>query len=360
MIKRQIFGYLEDGQEVEQYSLINRQGMQLDILTLGGIVRRWLVPNSSQSESIDIVLGFDQLSDYLTDSSYLGAIVGRYANRINQGRFSLNGQVFQVDVNQGGHCLHGGSDGFNQRVFKASCGPDEQQPSLILELTSADGDQGFPGNMTLKIIYTLTEQNKVKVEYFAQSDKPTVFNPTLHSYFNLAGHDSGSVRDHQVQVLASQFTPSDEQAIPTGQILPVSNSPFDLQQLSYVHQALASPHQQIVYGHGLDHNWCLDNFEPATHTAKYAAKVVCEQSALQMKIYTSMPGIQIFSANHFSDMPGKEGATYQQHQGLCFETQFYPDSPNQPHFPSSTLAADSEFYAVTEFVLSNIESAQSQ
>jgi aldose 1-epimerase len=339
---------MPDGTAVEQFCLTNSNNVSVDILSLGGIIRRWLIPNG-KNKLTDIVLGFDTVHDYLSDDSYLGALVGRYANRINKGKFSLAGSNYQTDINQGGNCLHGGSQGFNNKVWQSTVLSSGDNPSIMLQLSSPDGDQGFPGNISVKVIYTLTEHNRLKIEYFAVAEQATLYNPTNHSYFNLSGHDSDAVTAHKIQVLASHFTPIDESAIPTGEIAKVDNTPFDLRSLISVSQPLASDHQQIQFGNGLDHNWCLDDYLPKAKSAIYAGKALAEDSGIELKVYTTMPGVQIFTANHFSDKLGKAGTLYQAHQGVCFETQYYPDTPNQRNFPSATLEAGDEFYAVTEY-----------
>ncbi|MGJ8681117.1 aldose epimerase family protein [Paraglaciecola sp.] len=347
MITNKHFGTLANGQTVEEHTLTNQHGVSVDILTLGGILRRFLVP--TKPKATDIVLGFDTLEEYLADQSYLGALVGRYANRIAHGKFSLNNADYQVDVNQAGNCLHGGANGFNAYVWQATVLSDSNEPSLALEMSSPDGDQGFPGNINVKAVYTLTKQNRLKIEYFAKSDQDTVFNPTNHAYFNLAGQHHGSVANQKISLEASHYTPTNANAIPTGEIASVENTPFDFRQSTIIADALALNHQQLEYGNGLDHNLCLDKFTAAQKDAFYAGNAACQQSGLEMKVYTSMPGMQIFTANHFADMPGKEGAIYQAHQGVCFESQFYPDTPNHTHFPSAELKANAEFYSVTEY-----------
>jgi aldose 1-epimerase len=348
MINRSIFGKMPDGTMVEQFCLTNSHNVSVEILNLGGIIRRWLIPNNINQHT-DIVLGFDTVSDYLADDSYLGASVGRYANRINQGKFSIAGSVYQTDINLGDNCLHGGSQGFNRKVWQSTVLSKDDNPSIMLQLTSPDGDQGFPGKISVKLIYTLTEQNRLKIEYFATTEQTTVFNPTNHSYFNLSGHDSGSVKSHQIKIIASHYTPTNEHAIPTGEIADVDKTPFDLRSMTTISQPLMSDHQQIKYGNGLDHNLCLDTYTPHSNEATYAGKASTKTDTINLKIYTNMPGIQIFTANHFDNKKGKDGAMYQAHQGVCFETQFYPDTPNQPNFPSATLEAAKEFYSVTEY-----------
>jgi aldose 1-epimerase len=354
VIKQSTFGKMPDGTEVDLYCLTNHQGVSVQILSLGGIIRQWLIPNKKNNQHTDIVLGYDTVDDYLYDDSYLGAVVGRYANRINQGQFNLAGSTYKTDINQGNNCLHGGSQGFNRKIWQCTILSSDDNPSIMIQLLSPDGDQGFPGTILVKVIYTLTEQNRLKIEYVATAKQSTLFNPTNHSYFNLLGHASGSVKTHQIQILASHFTPTDKHSIPTGEIADVDNTPLDLRTLTTINQSITSDHQQIKYANGLDHNLCVDSYVPQSKVAVYlgqavAGKETSKDSDISLKIYTNMPGIQIFTANHFANKKGKDNALYQAHQGVCFETQFYPDTPNHQNFPSATLEAGKEFYSVTEY-----------
>jgi len=349
MISKHIFGHLPDGRAVEQTSLINANGIQVDILNLGGIIRRWLVPTPS-SKQVDIVLGFDKVEDYLADQAYLGALVGRYANRIKHGKFTLNETHYQLEANQGGNSLHGGVDGFNRRLWQTSVLTETLNPSICLKLISEDGDQGFPGQLQAEVIYTLSENNTLRIEYKASADQTTLYNPTQHSYFNLAGHQNGDIASHQVQILASHFTPTDGNAIPSGEIATVANTPFDLRELTPLTAGLASTHEQIKFGSGYDHNWCLDDYRADLHQPFFAAMAIETQSGRKLIVNTTMPGMQLYTANFLGSEPvGKEGVSYQGNGALCFETQFYPDSPNQPHFPSAMLEQGQTFYAVTEY-----------
>lgn len=348
MISQSPFGKMPDGTEVKQFCLSNLQGVKIEILSLGGIIRSWLIPKP-QNQHTDIVLGFDCVEAYLADDSYLGALVGRYANRINKGKFKLAGNSYQTDINQGEHCLHGGSHGFSHKIWDSKVLASGDNPSLMLELFSHDNDQGFPGNLSVKVIYTLTEQNTLKIEYFAHTDQTTIYNPTNHSYFNLSGHNNGAVSNHQIELLASHYTPTDRHAIPTGDIAKVKDTPFDFSSLTKISQALSSDHPQINYANGLDHNLCLDQYKAGCKQAKYCGQAVSNNEDIKLKVYTTMPGLQIFTANHFNNKVGKNGVLYQAHQGLCFETQFYPDSPNNANFPSASLKAGENFYSLTEY-----------
>ncbi|MEP0356032.1 MAG: aldose epimerase family protein [Paraglaciecola sp.] len=348
MITQTLFGTMPNGQDVTQYTLTNTKGVSIDILTLGGVIRRWLIPTSKDATT-DIVLGYDTLEDYVNDDSSFGALVGRYANRIAKGKFTLEGVDYQTDINLGDHCLHGGSQGFSKKVWSSSVLSNSENPSIILELNSEDGDQGFPGDIYVKVIYTLTEQNRLKIEYFANASQSTVFNPTNHSYFNLNGHNSGPVDQHKVQILASQYTPIDNEGVPTGEIAAVDNTPFDLRPLTSINQPLSAQNEQIQFGNGLDHNLCLDYYSSESKVATYAAQAQTEDGCVTLKVYTNMPGIQIFTANHLSNKKGKESTRYQARHGVCFETQFFADSPNKPDFPSTTLKVGEEFYSITEY-----------
>ncbi|MFQ3236631.1 MAG: aldose 1-epimerase [Paraglaciecola sp.] len=353
MIISNIFGSLPDGQPVHQYSLTNGRGAQVDILTLGGIIRRWLVPGNTTvatDNADDIVLGFDTVEAYLEDQAYVGAVVGRYANRIAKGKFTLQGTPYQVDINQGGNCLHGGQNGFNRRLWQATILAQGDEPQLALSLVSPDGDQGFPGELTVKVIYTLSAQNGLNIEYFAKSTKATLFNPTQHSYFNLAGHQSGPVTQHQVQIFASRFTPTDDNAIPTGELASVTNTPLDLRELVTLATPLAATHPQLTIGNGFDHNWCVDAYQPDMPQPALVAKVVEPQSGRTLSVYSTMAGIQLYIANYLSAQPlGKEQTAYGANHALCLETQCYPDAPNQGHFPSAELKAGEAYYSVTEY-----------
>lgn len=352
MITSKVFGLLPDGQQVMQFSLINDQGMQVDILTLGGIIRRWLVPSPVTGSLTDIVLGFDTLEDYLADQAYVGAVVGRYANRIAKGEFALEGKRYHVNINQGGHCLHGGSEGFNRRLCQAEVLADGDEPTLALSLVSPDGDQGFPGHLSVKVTYSLSSKNCLKVEYSAISDADTLFNPTQHSYFNLGGHQSGAVINQQIQVLASHYTPTDPSAIPTGEIATVTGSPFDLRQLTPIATPLNSTHEQIKIGNGLDHNWCLDAYKPGMQRPQLAAVATDHSSGISLMVSTTMPGMQVYTGNYLSATPLGKGLTvYGANHAFCFESQFYPDAANQQGFPSPTLSALERFYSCTEYAI---------
>lgn len=350
MIEQALFGTLVNGEAVTQYTLSNDSGMRVTVLSLGGIIQKWLLPDGKT----DIVLGFDNVEEYLADQGYLGATVGRYANRIADGKFSLNSTPQQVSTNLDGNSLHGGEYGFHRRNWQASIISNGNEPALKLSLTSPDGDQGFPGNLDTSVTFTLID-NTLKLEYTANCDKDTVFNPTQHSYFNLAGHQSGSILHNQIQVLAEHYTPANNKAIPTGEIRSVHGTHFDLQQFQTLNTLVNLDVEEIKQAGGLDHNWCLTGFAQPQQHPFIAAVLVDPNSGRKLTTATTMPGIQIYSGNFIGKHPiGKGGQTYDQYFGVCLETQFYPDSPNNPHFPSATLTTGQRFYSQTTYTIEEI------
>lgn len=339
---------MPDGESVETYLLTNANGCEIEILSLGGIIRRWIAPTS---EGQDIVLGLDTVEAYLNDPCYFGAVIGRYANRIGQGQFSICDKTYSVDVNQAGHCLHGGSQGFNKRNWIVE---SVTANSLILSLKSADGDQGFPGNLLVKTHYSLDERNCLRIEYSATCDEDTVYNPTQHSYFNLNGHDSGSATAHFIQVYAEHFTPGDATALPTGEIRPVAQTPLDLNQLCKISDVLSSDYEQIQLANGIDHNFCVNGYSPDTTDVRDVGRILSEEACLELSVRSSMPGAQVYTGNFIGNDLGKDNCRYGPNHGLCIETQHYPDAPNKKHFPSPLLKAGEVFSSVTEYQLNVI------
>lgn len=353
MITIQHFGQMPDGQDVERYSLINQHNMQVDILTYGAIIQRWLVPGEKPT---DIVLGFDDLNSYVNDSSYIGRTVGRYANRIANGQFKLKGNRYQVSTNLGEHSLHGGKNGFSARVWQVKVLSEQDNPSIELSLESEDGDQGFPGKLLAKVTFSLTESNSLHICYEAEADQDTLFNPTQHSYFNLAGHDSGHIGQQVVSVNADKNTPTAELSIPTGELADVQNSAFDLRQPQPFETSLSMADADIKLTNGLDHNWCVNGFsvdaQGIQNSINRAAEVYEPNSGRRLIVNTSMPGIQVYTANFIGDdLAGKANAVYATHHAFCLETQFYPDSPNQQGFPSAELKKGMKFKSITEYVV---------
>ena len=319
-----------DGKPTALYVLTNQQGAEACVTNWGGRLVSVMVPDKN-GKLTDVVLGYDNIDQYVAnpDNNY-GGLIGRYGNRIANAKFTLDGAEYNLPQNNNGHCLHGGPKGYHAVVWDA-----KQLDNQTLELTylSPDGEAGFPGNLSVKVTYKLTDDNAVDIRYEATTDKATVVNLTNHSYFNLSGVPGSQIVDHQIMIDADTFTAVDETLIPTGVLESVEGTPMDLRQLVTVGKDIDNPYQQLVYGGGYDHNWVLNNGGDIT---KVAAKVVSPTSGIVMEVYTNEPGIQFYAGNMMAKEgdKGKLGVVYPVRGALCLETQHYPDSPNQPSFPS--------------------------
>jgi aldose 1-epimerase len=342
-----------DGEPVERYTLTNNGGLQVSILTYGGIVQSILVPDRTGNLG-DVALGFDNIEDYVESSPYFGAIVGRYANRIAEGRFELDGQTYELAINNEPNTLHGGERGFDKVIWTAEEVDDPDGPSLALSYTSPDGEEGYPGTLEVTVTYTVTQDDELRIEYAATTDAPTVVNLSNHSYFNLAGEGSGPVFDHELQLNAGSFTPVDETLIPTGEIAPVEGTAFDFTTPKPIGQDIHNADDpQILIGLGYDHNFVLDRDTPDDTSLIEAAVVTEESTGRVMTVSTTEPGVQFYSGNFLNGaFGGKSGQTYRQSDGFCLETQHFPDSPNQPDFPSTELRPGEEFSSTTIYAFS--------
>jgi aldose 1-epimerase len=329
------FGKTADGTPVEIYTLHNRNGMEARIMTYGGIVVSLKVPDR-KGDFGDVVLGYDNLDGYLTNSPYFGALIGRYGNRIGGARFTLEGKTYTLATNNGPNTLHGGIKGFDKVVWKmvgAYAGP--QGPQLELTYLSQDGEEGFPGNLNVTATYTLTDDHALRLEFTATTDQPTVCNLTHHSYFNLAGQGNGDVLGDVVYINANSFTPVDANLIPTGEIKPVAGTPFDFREPTAIGGRINSDDQQIKFGPGYDHNWVIN--KPLGQLG-LMARVYEPTSGRVMEVLSTEPGLQFYSGNFLNEsITGKNGKVYGHRTALCMEPQHYPDSPNQPQFPSAEL-----------------------
>jgi aldose 1-epimerase len=343
-ITKESFGKTSDGQDVDIYTLTNRRGAEVKITNYGGIITSLKVPDR-QGQVGDIVLGFDNLDAYLKDNPYFGAIIGRYANRIARGRFSLNGHQYTLAVNNGENHLHGGIKGFDKVVWTARSLKVPGGVALQLTYLSKDGEEGYPGNLSVKVIYTITNANELKIEYWATTDKDTVINLTSHSYFNLAGQGNGDILNHQLQINARRFTPTDAGSIPTGELRNVKGTPFDFTSAFRIGDRINDDDQQLQFGKGYDHNFVLNG---RTGTLRQAAVVYESTSGRSMEIWTTEPGIQFYSGNFLDGtLTGKDGKVYQPRYGLCLETQHFPDSPNKPSFPTTVLRRGRHYHTIT-------------
>ena len=327
-----------DSVDVFLYTLENKNGVRIDIANYGGTIVRWLVPDRN-GKLEDITLGFNTIGEYVEKSPYFGCIVGRYANRIANGQFVLDGVTYKLPINNdpgGMPCsLHGGIKGFDKRVWDAKIIKDETGKGLKLHYLSKDGEEGYPGNLDVTVTYHLTQDNKLVIDYRATTDKATPVNLTNHAYFNLKGEGNGNILDHVLMIKASSMTPVNAGLIPTGEITPVAGTPFDFTEQYPIGERINEDDQQLKFGLGYDHNWVLDN---QSGDMALAATLYEPESGRLMKVFTSQPGLQFYSGNFLDGtLIGKSGKNYVFRGGLCLETQHYPDSPNQPQFPSTIL-----------------------
>jgi aldose 1-epimerase len=335
--RKEAFGKLADGTSVEAVTLSNGHGMKLRVLAWGAALQELVVPG--RKGSADVVLGYDDMTGYLKASNYFGATVGRYANRIDKGRFTLDGTAYQLATNDGPNALHGGTKGFDKHLWtiaNVNSGPNEA--SATLTYTSADGEEGYPGTMKVTATFTLTETNELRVDYKATSDKPTIANITNHSYFNLGGVGAGhSATEAVVTIPAAHYTPVDTTLIPTGEIRPVAGTPFDFRQPRRVSDRIRDGRdEQLRIGRGYDHNWVVSR--APVSGLQLMAKVEDPSNGRVMQILSNQPGVQFYTGNFLDGTAtGKGGVIYRQGDGLCFEPQVFPDTPNKPAFGSARL-----------------------
>jgi aldose 1-epimerase len=339
------FGHLPDGAAVTQFTLTNAHGMVAKIIDFGGIITELHAPDR-EGRLADVVLGFDTLEPYCTDSPYFGALIGRYGNRIARGRFTLDGAQVQLPVNNGNNHLHGGAGGFDRVLWTATV----DGASLRLAYRSADGEMGYPGNLDVTVVYTLNDANELVVRFHAVTDKSTPVNLTQHSYFNLAG--AGDILGHDLTIDADRFVAIDSESIPTGELAPVTGTPFDFRQPRPIGERITQPDQQLQHGSGYDHNFVLNKPEGVALTR--AARVSEPVSGRVLELWTQEPGVQFYSGNFLDGSLSGKGRSYGHRSGLCLEPQHFPDSPNQPQFPNVILrpgevyATESRFRFLTE------------
>lgn len=341
------FGTLADGRDVKVYTLRNSRGTSVDVLDLGGMLIS-INTEDRDGDFADIALGFDNPQQYLTDSPYMGAIVGRYGNRISKGKFSLDGKDYTLAINNGENALHGGTIGFDKQIWQAVPSYTATTASVSLSLISEDGDEGYPGTLTANVTYTLDDDNKLTLDYSASTDQATVINLTQHAYFNLNGHNSGPILDHEMMINADHYTPVDETLIPTGEIAPVAGTPMDFNVTKAIGRDINKSHQQLEFGLGYDHNWVLN--KNIDGEMSLAASVYSEETGRVLNVFTTEPGVQFYTGNFLDgSFKGKDEAVYQMRGGFCLETQHFPDSPNQPNFPSTVLRPGDEYKTRTIF-----------
>jgi aldose 1-epimerase len=338
------FGVTSDGTAVDRYTLTNSNGMSVSIITLGGTVTE-LKTKDRSGKLDDIVLGHDSVEGYLKASPYFGCIVGRYGNRIAKGRFTLCNETYRLACNNGENHLHGGLKGFDKVVWQATPRITESGVSLVLSYLSKDGEEGYPGNLTVTMTYTLTDKDELRIDYEAVTDKATVVNLTHHGYFNLNGAGKGDILDHQLEIDADRFTPVDATAIPTGELRLVKGTPMDFTTSTRVGDRIDANDEQIAVGGGYDHNFVLNKKSEAL---SFAARASSATTGRVMEVYTTEPGVQLYTGNFLDgSIVGKGNAVYKKRYGFCLETQHYPDSPNQPTFPTTVLNPGERFLSTT-------------
>ena len=333
-VKKELFGKLKTGEEVFAYTLQNKAGMQAKIINFGATLVSLTAPDKNGKYE-DVTLGYDNINDYAEGTSYFGAIVGRYGNRIGKGKFTLDGKEYQLTINNGENHLHGGIKGFNKVIWNAEPETTDSTQSLKLTYLSPDGDQGYPGNLNITVVYTLHENNSLEIDYSATTDKPTILNPTHHSYFNLTGNVDNTILNHELKIDADYITPVDKGLITTGKLEKVEGTPFDFRTFHKIGERINDKDQQLEYGMGYDHNWVLNNYNGSV---REVAELYEPVSGRLMQVFTDQPGLQFYSGNFLDGtIKGKGGKMYKHRTGLCLETQHYPDSPNKPDFPSARL-----------------------
>ena len=339
------FGTGADGTEVALFTLRNASGVEARIMSYGGTVVSLKVPDRDGSLG-DVVLGYDELAGYVGAKAYLGALVGRYGNRIGKARFALGGVAYPLAANDGAHHLHGGWKGFDKVVWDATPATTPAGPKLVLDYLSKDGEEGYPGNLSVQATYTLTNQNELGIELTATTDRDTVVNLTHHSYFNLVGQGRRDIVGHRLTIDADRFTPVDAGLIPTGELRSVEGTPFDFRRETAIGARIDEDDDQLAHGRGYDHNWVLRD---APGPLRRAARVFEPESGRVLEVFTTEPGLQFYSGNYLEGARGKGGAVYGRRSGLCLETQHYPDSPNQASFPTTTLRAGEVYQTTTVY-----------
>jgi len=348
--KKASFGKAPDGQDVDLYTLTNKNGVEVAISTYGGVVVSLKVPDRNGKLG-DVVLGFDSVDGYVSDKSYFGAIIGRYGNRIGHAQFVLDGKTYTLAKNNGENTLHGGNKGFNKAVWTPKEIPAKDGQALELTYQSKDGEEGFPGNLQVRVVYTLTDSNALRIDYSATTDKNTVINLTNHSYFNLAGPGSGDILGHVLTIEADKFTPVDSGLIPTGELREVAGTPFDFRKPTLIGTRINSDDEQIKLGGGYDHNFVLRRKMAAQ--ISLAARVMEPKTGRVLEVWTTEPGIQFYTGNFLDgSVQGKGNITYTKRSAFCLETQHFPDSPNKPKFPSTELNPGQHYHTTTIYKFS--------
>ncbi len=348
-IKSQSFGKTKSGEKVTLFTLTNRNGMKVSLTNYGANIVSIIVPDKKGDFS-DVVLGYDDIAGYEVNGPGYGSFIGRHANRISNASFVINGKKYEVEKNDGNNHLHGGLVGYNKYVYEEEVFEEDDSISVEFSRLSPDMEQGYPGNLDISVTYTLTDDNELVIEYVAVSDKDTVINLTNHSYFNLAGHDKGTILNHKVMIDADKFTPTDDELIPTGELRDVTGTPMDFRKLKAIGEEIDADYEPLKQAGGYDHNYVLNI---SGDEIEKVGELVDEESGRVMEIYTDMPGMQLYTGNFITGTEkGKNGIVYKKRDGVCFETQFFPNSTNIPEFKPCIFKAGQEFDYVTVYKFS--------
>jgi aldose 1-epimerase len=343
MVKKEAFGNTSDGKTVDLYTLMNTHGLEVRIMTYGGIIVSVQTPDKN-GHTADITLGFDTLAPYLAKHPYFGALVGRYANRIGNAKFTLDGKEYTLAKNDGPNSLHGGLKAFDKVLWQAQSFQKSAEVGVILRYTSADGEEGYPGTLRVTVTYTLNNTDEFSIDYQATTDKATPINLTNHTYFNLAGEGSGSILGEELMLNAERFTPVDATLIPTGKIASVKGTPLDFTKPTAIGARINDQYEQMVLGKGYDHNFVINQTGPGL---ALTARVYDPTSGRVLEVDTTEPGVQLYTGNFLDGVHGRHGHVYNRRDAFCLETQHYPDSPNKPDFPSTILKPRQTFHSTT-------------
>lgn len=348
-VARAAFGTLPDGTAAELFTLTNAAGMSVSATSYGAIITSIKVPDRA-GKLEEVALGYDTLDEYVKDASHFGSLVGRYANRIGKAQFALDGKTYKLARNDGPNTLHGGVKGFDKFVWHAEPFERATEVGVVFTRTSVDGEEGFPGNLAVKVTYTLTNGNELALDYSATTDKATVVNLTQHTYFNLAGEGSGNVLGHELTINANKYTPVDEMLIPTGELVSVAGTPFDFRTRTAIGARIGLNHAQLKLGKGYDHNFVINR---ENNDLVLAARVKSAKSGRVLEVRTTEPGVQFYTANHFDGtIKGKAGHLYAKNDAFCLEAQHFPDSPNKPAFPTTRLNPGETYQSRTVYAFS--------
>ena len=340
------FGKLSDGRDTTIFTFRNKKGAAVSVTDLGAALVSIVVPDKNKAMA-DVLLGHDDAQGYVDDRSYLGFIVGRYGNRIAKGKFSLDGRSYQLEINDGENHLHGGSRGFHTKLWKSTVNANSPAESVTMRCISPDGDEGYPGKVVLDVTYSWNDNEELTIDYTGTTDAPTILNPTSHGYFNLTGDPRNKILDHELMIAADQFTPAGPGRIPTGESQMVEGTPLDFRSPKRISSGINDAYDQLQMARGYDHNWVIRNHDK---TVRRAATVYEPKSGRFMEVLTDQPGVQFYTGNFLDgSLKGKGGIAYGYRSGLCLETQHFPDSPNQPRFPSVVLRPGETYRQTTKY-----------